>query len=141
MRLRSLVLALAAAGIAVAIVLASQALLERGDAPSRQAAADARELYQRHCAVCHGASGKGDGPGAAVTGQRIPDFSNPATLRGVTDQFLFDIIQKGGSQFGRSNAMPAWGIQLTDDQIHSLVRYLRSLALSAPGRPGRKETP
>ncbi len=88
--------------------------------------------------MCHGASGKGDGPGARLTGQRIPDFTDSQAMRRTTDQFLFEIIQKGGSQFGRSNAMPGWGIQLTDDQIRSLVRYIRALAQAAPGR---KDTP
>jgi mono/diheme cytochrome c family protein len=140
MRIRSLALALIAAGIALAIVLVSQALLQRAQ-DSPPAEAEARAVYQQRCAVCHGSSGKGDGPGAAVTAQRIPDFSNPEVMRGATDRFLFEIIQKGGSQFGRSNAMPAWGIQLTDDQIRSLVRYIRSLAAPPAGGPGRKETP
>jgi len=49
-------------------------------------------------------------------------------MRQVNDRFLFDIIKKGGSQFGRSNAMPAWGMKLSDEEIHGLVAYIRSLA-------------
>lgn len=102
----------------------------------------ARALYGAHCAVCHGATGKGDGPGATVLRQAIPDFTNPAAMRAVNDRFLFDIIKKGGSQFGRSNAMPSWGMRLSDEQIQALVVYIRSLAPSASaGSSGRKETP
>jgi mono/diheme cytochrome c family protein len=140
MRTRLLVSALIAAGIAVAVVLGSQALLQRELAPQPRAAA-ARLLWEQHCTVCHGSAGKGDGPGAKVTGQHLEDLTNPESLRGVTDQFLFEIIQKGGSQFGRSNAMPAWGMRLSDEQIRSLVTYIRSLPSAPPAQPGRKETP
>jgi mono/diheme cytochrome c family protein len=140
MRTRPLVLGLVAVGVALAIVLASQRVFRREEA-ARSAAAAGRALYVRHCAVCHGPAGKGDGPGATVVAQRIRDFSNPDAMRGLDDPFLFAIIQKGGSQFGRSNAMPAWGMQLSDDQIRSLVQYIRSLAPLPPGASGRKETP
>ena len=63
-------------------------------------------------------------------------------MRVVDDRFLFEIIKKGGSQFGRSNAMPSWGMQLSDDEIRSVVTYIRSLASGARSGPDeRKETP
>jgi mono/diheme cytochrome c family protein len=101
-----------------------------------------RALFEAHCAVCHGPGGKGDGPGVRIIAQRLQDFSDAAAMRGVDDRFLFDIIKKGGSQFGRSNAMPSWGMKLSDDEIRALVAHIRSLAAvpSANSR-GRKETP
>lgn len=102
----------------------------------------ARALYDAHCAVCHGATGKGDGPGATVLRQVMPDFTNAAAMGAATDRFLFEIIKKGSSQFGRSNAMPSWGMRLSDDQIQSLVVYIRSLAPgTSAGSNARKETP
>ena len=100
-------------------------------APAASGRADARALYQAHCAACHGGSGKGDGPGVAVMRQRMPDFADAAAMQQVDDTFLAEIIKKGGSQFGRSNAMPAWGMKLSDAEVEALVRYIRSLA-----RPG-----
>ena len=102
----------------------------------------ARALYGAHCAVCHGATGKGDGPGATVLRQVMPDFTNAAAMGAATDRFLFEIIKKGSSQFGRSNAMPSWGMRLSDEQIQSLVVYIRSLAPgTSAGTNARKETP
>ena len=101
-----------------------------------------RALYDAHCAICHGVSGKGDGPGARVIRQVMPDFTDPAAMRAVNDRFLFDIIKKGSSQFGRSNAMPSWGMQLSDEEIRALVVYIRSLApRTSAGPQERKETP
>jgi mono/diheme cytochrome c family protein len=72
----------------------------------------------------------------------MPDFTNPTAMRVVNDRFLFEIIKKGSSQFGRSNAMPSWGMQLSDEEIRALVAYIRALATETPGRPAeRKETP
>lgn len=130
-------------GLAAGLALLGRELLRRGE-PSSFPATDssARALYAAHCAVCHGSTGKGDGPGAAVLRHAMRDFSNPEAMRAVTDRFLFEIIKKGSSQFGRSNAMPSWGMRLSDDQIQALVLYIRSLA---PGTSAssteRKETP
>lgn len=99
-------------------------------------------LYEMHCAVCHGPSGKGDGPGARVIRQPMRDFSNPSAMREVNDRFLFEIVKKGSSQFGRSNAMPSWGMKLSDEEIRAVVAHIRSLASGAPRGPDRgKETP
>ncbi len=74
--------------------------------------------------------------------QKMADFTDGAAMRGVDDRFLFDIIKKGGSQFGRSNAMPAWGMKLTDEEIRAVVAYIRSLASqNPPASSGRKDTP
>jgi mono/diheme cytochrome c family protein len=112
-----------------ATILAAAVLvlaLRSSEPPPRDRGAPA--LYGQHCAVCHGESGKGDGPGARMIGQPLRDFTDPQAMRQVSDRYLFEIIQKGGSQFGRSNAMPAWGMKLGDDEIRSLVAYIRSLA-------------
>lgn len=101
-----------------------------------------RALYDAHCAVCHGPAGKGDGPGARVVRQPMRDFSDPAAMRAVDDRFLFEITKKGSSQFGRSNAMPAWSMKLSDEEIRAVVAYIRSLASRNPAASsGRKDTP
>jgi mono/diheme cytochrome c family protein len=132
------------AGLAVAVTLFGIAHLrsdERPAAPPPQIGDRGRILYETHCAICHGLTGKGDGAGAAVIRQSIRDFSNPAAMREVEDRFLFEIIKKGSSQFGRSNAMPSWGMKLSDEEIRAVVAHIRTL-VSAGGGPGqRKETP
>ncbi|HSC69757.1 MAG TPA: cytochrome c [Candidatus Methylomirabilis sp.] len=105
---------------------------------------DGRALYDAHCAVCHGQTGKGDGPGMRVVRQPLLDFTDAAAMQTRDDRFLAEIIKKGGSQFGRSNGMPAWSMKLSDEEIHAIVAYIRSLArptaAAASGARG-KETP
>lgn len=81
------------------------------------------ELYQNHCALCHGPEGMGDGPAAE-------NLSPPATplaitVRHLSDGYLFWRIAEGGSQWG--TAMPAYGSILTDEDIWHLINFLRSL--------------
>ena len=101
---------------------------------------DGGALFRAHCAVCHGATGRGDGPGGRVIRQPMRDFSSATAMRSLDDHTLAAIIAKGGSQFGRSNAMPAWGMKLSEAQIRALVAHIRSLASTPPG-DHRKETP
>ena len=117
-------------------------LSRKAGTPAATPPQDGRAIFEAHCTVCHGPMGRGDGPGSKVIRQRMLDFSDAAAMRGLDDRFLFDIIKKGSSQFGRSNAMPAWGMKLTDEEIRAVVAYIRSLASQNPtASSGRKDTP
>ena len=130
-------------GLAVSATFLGRAVLRRDEpTPSSVPASRGGALYETHCAVCHGRSGKGDGPGATIIRHPMRDFSSPAAMREVNDRFLFEIVKKGGSQFGRSNAMPSWGMKLSDEEIRAVVAHIRSLAAGTPAGPeARKETP
>ncbi|HYM67436.1 MAG TPA: c-type cytochrome, partial [Patescibacteria group bacterium] len=54
---------------AVLLLLLPLALL-----PGAAGAAD-EALYRRHCAVCHGIAGRGDGPAAGLLSPRPRDFT------------------------------------------------------------------
>jgi len=121
------------AGGGVAAILAWQILTPpKVEHPVVAGAPDGRALYEAHCAVCHGATGKGDGPGAKIVRQPITDFTDAAAMANRDDRFLAEIIKKGGSQFGRSNAMPAWSMKLSDEEIRALVIHIRSQAHPNP---------
>jgi mono/diheme cytochrome c family protein len=135
--------AVALIGMTASLALLGREFLRREEpAALPPTGSPARALYDAHCAVCHGPSGKGDGRGASVLRQAMPDFTDSAAMRALSDRFLFEIIKKGGSQFGRSNAMPSWGMQLSDEEIQALVAYIRSLTpRTSPGSQERKEAP
>jgi mono/diheme cytochrome c family protein len=117
-------------------------LSQQAGKPAATPSYDGRSIFKAHCAICHGPEGKGDGPGASVIHQKMLDFTDAAAMRGVNDRFLFDIIKKGGSQFGRANAMPAWGMKLSDEEIRAVVAFIRSLASqNPPASTGRKDAP
>ena len=43
------------------------------------------------------------------------------------DAYFGLIIRKGGAASGRSEFMPSWEAELTNEQINDLVAYLRSI--------------
>ena len=104
-------LALAAAGAARADD--DEELARRGEA-----------AYRGHCVQCHGVNADGRGPLA----ERFKP--PPANLRASvkTDDYKTKIITLGGKAMGRSEVMPAWGLELTKNEIAALVGYLRKVA-------------
>ena len=80
-------------------------------------------LYQTHCAACHGATGKGDGPAGE---QLTPPPANLSFTRMTpigSDRFFFWTIAEGGEPLG--TAMPVFGDQLKDEEIWQIVRYVQ----------------
>ena len=68
--------------------------------------------------MCHGADGLSNTPlGKALGGH---PYNAPEVLK-LTDAQLSDIIKQG------KNKMPAFGTQLTDAQIKTLLPYIHTL--------------
>lgn len=90
-----------------------------------------RAIYRTACAVCHGAEGRNDGPMSRefmVTPVRHDDGDY---MNRVSNDHLFEIVEQGGPAVGKSPQMPGWGGFYDDDEIWSLVVYMRSLARPA----------
>lgn len=88
------------------------------------------ELYRVNCSTCHAADGKGNGPMAEFL--RKWKYSNPADLTAPTTQNrsdgdIFSAISF--TIFGRSgiSPMPEFSKLLEQDEIWSLVHYIRTL--------------
>jgi mono/diheme cytochrome c family protein len=104
-------------GLVVPTIVLAQGNVEKG-----------KTLYAQSCVACHGATGKGDGPGAAALNPKPKDFTDKAYMAGLKDQYLFDIIRKGGAALGKSPLMPPASAALKDGDIRDVVAFLRSLA-------------
>ena len=117
-----------AVGVAVAVLGDWQGPV-RGASPGDLRAG--KDLYETLCAVCHGPTGRGDGPALRGVPVHPTSFADASALRNVSDQALFESIQKGGAATGKSPLMPPFGDQLKEGQIRDLVAYLRSLAAAA----------
>jgi cytochrome c oxidase cbb3-type subunit 2 len=89
---------------------------------------EGRSLYMRHCAPCHGALGDGAGPAAPNLLVPPRDF-RPGIFRfrttpsgsPATDQDLFRTIRRGIP----GTPMPTWEGVLSDNDIRSIVKFLR----------------
>ena len=65
--------------------------------------------YGQVGAMCHGETGKGDGPTAAVLNPKPRDQTNGREMNGLKDDYLF--IKEGGASVGKPQLMPSWSTQ------------------------------
>jgi mono/diheme cytochrome c family protein len=83
--------------------------------------------YDNNCAVCHGASGKGDGPYAGIINTKIPDLT---TLQKANNGvFPFDRIYQmiDGRHEVKAHGtrdMPIWGREYNDKAVEYYSDYL-----------------
>jgi high-affinity iron transporter len=106
-----------------------------GTAKAEQTAAanTGQSLYERDCATCHGAQGKGDGETAAYLSPQPQDFTN-GVVQKRSDDFLTAVIAKGGVAKGLSESMPAFP-KLSKSEVQSLVAYVRQLGKAGAKKP------
>jgi high-affinity iron transporter len=82
-------------------------------------------LYQQHCAMCHGSHGHGDGPFGTELAPPAANLRAPAT-QAKSDAELLSAIKDGKA----GTAMQAFRQQLSDQQVHDVLAFVRSLAQS-----------
>ncbi|MGD8317367.1 MAG: c-type cytochrome [Myxococcales bacterium] len=91
-------------------------------------AAEAKEIFQDRCTVCHGQTGKGDGPGSAALDPKPRNFTSVEWQESVTDDHIHKIIVYGGIAVGKSAAMPANpDLDSKPQVVDELVKIVRSL--------------
>jgi cytochrome c oxidase cbb3-type subunit 3 len=88
---------------------------------------DAALLYKVYCARCHGFAGHGDGADAGTLKTHPRDFTDCKLMGTISDDIMFKAIKDGGAAVNLPNDMPSWAAGLSDDQIHSLITYVRGL--------------
>ncbi|MFV2035777.1 MAG: cytochrome c [Halocynthiibacter sp.] len=76
-----------------------------------------KSLYQKNCASCHGATGRGDGPvGKALT--PLPADLAAMAAQHADGEFAWKISEGRG-------AMPAWKAILNEAQIWDVVNFIK----------------
>lgn len=84
-------------------------------------------LYEAYCTQCHGMDGTGGGINVADMSVMPRDHTDTAEMSARTDADLAKAIERGGKAVNKSVLMPAWGANLSDEQVEDLVAYLRKL--------------
>jgi cbb3-type cytochrome c oxidase subunit III len=101
-------------------------------APTEKSIATGRQLFQKYCRPCHGASGKGDGP-LAPEGSKPSDLTDDVWDHGSSDGEIFTVIRDGAAP---GSGMEPWGERLSETDIWHLVNYVRSLNPKTTRKPG-----
>jgi len=110
----------------VAVAIAAMATTKFHAQPSH-----GKQVYDAHCAECHGESGAGDGPSAAFLNPRPRDFTSgkykirtTETGSVPTDADLLQSVKQG--LYG--TAMPGWDRVLSETDITDVVGYIKTLS-------------
>ena len=81
--------------------------------------ADAKTLFEKNCATCHGKDGRAKTFKAKFNHAR--DLTGAAWQNEASDERIFNSIANGRGR------MPAWAKKLTEGEMNSLVMYVRQL--------------
>ena len=106
---------LAAALAALVSVTSACATRDDASAAGKTKGGNARELYARNCAVCHGPAGEGKQVGTLS----VPPLREGRAVQDPDAQLLKQIHDGG-------NGMPTFKYTLTDDEIQDLLRFVRT---------------
>ena len=89
-----------------------------------------KKFFEIHCAVCHGPSGRGDGPVAG--GAMAPaDLTSPV-IQARSDGYLYSVIRNG------VRSMPSYRESLNSDERWQVVLFVRTFAGQSRDRNAAK---
>jgi len=99
-----------------------------GGAASMQAAITpaAQEMFTQRCAPCHGATGRGDGPGSVALDPKPRNYTDATWQKGVKDEDIKKTILYGGAAVGKSVNMPANPDLDGKPELEGLLAIVRS---------------
>ena len=122
-----LVLAVLAVGVAAGGTVSFAAEPKQTEIPAA-AVAEGDKVWTMRCSLCHGASGKGDGPAAGSLNPKPRDMSDQKWQGSVDDVRLETVILKGGTAVNLSPMMAANpDLESKPDVIRALRAKVRSL--------------
>lgn len=118
----------------VLLALVAFQLAPAATAQSEQRAVDvylSRTLFYNQCALCHGVSGRGDGPASALLFPPARDFTRgsfklASTANGVpTEDDLVATLRRGIP----GSSMPSWD-WMPEEDLRALASHVRKLAIA-----------
>ena len=86
----------------------------------------AKSNYEEQCLMCHGETGKGDGPMAAMLKEKPSDLTDTKKMGEMTDGEIFWILTKG------VKPMPPFEAKMSEEERWGMVHLMRSLSKTKP---------
>ncbi len=86
-----------------------------------EALAAGADLYKKHCLMCHGEAGKGDGQAAKYLKPPVADITAPGAKDRMSDGEIFYKISNG------KKPMPPMNRKLSETERWQVVHHVRTL--------------
>jgi mono/diheme cytochrome c family protein len=96
------------------------------DAANESGSQMGQTIFQTRCFVCHGRTGKADGPASTGLGASVRDLTSSSWQDSTSDDTIRSVIRNGAQAVG-GNAAMAPNRDLSNAQIQSLLQYIRKL--------------
>lgn len=93
--------------------------------PTAASLAEAKNVFNRDCALCHGENGNGKTDLATSMNLTMSDWTDPKALAGKQDGELFNMIRVGDSKMPGEDAGRA-----KDAVVWNMIDYIRSFSKS-----------
>ncbi len=108
------------------VLCAGLLLAQTGNYPGLQLNTG-KQIYEAACVACHASNGKGTAQSIAgfQKPDSFPDFTRCDQTTAEMDADWKAVIVHGGPFRGFSQIMPAFGEALSDNQINTVIQYLR----------------
>jgi mono/diheme cytochrome c family protein len=90
--------------------------------PTPENLSKGQAIYKKHCQMCHGATGMGDGPAGKRLNPKPYNLQDKEKMASHTDEELFKEITKG------KGPMPAFERKLKENERWMVLHYIRTFA-------------
>jgi mono/diheme cytochrome c family protein len=84
--------------------------------------AKGQAIYKKHCQMCHGEKGLGDGPAGKRLNPKPFNLTDKEQMASKTDAYLFKNITKG------EGSMPAFERKLKEAECWMVIHYIRTFS-------------
>ena len=103
------------------LLLSTMAFAQKVE-PTPENISKGQAIYKKHCQMCHGATGMGDGPAGKRLNPKPYNFQDKEKMAAETDEHLFKDITKG------KGPMPAFERKLKENERWIVLHYIRTFA-------------
>ena len=107
--------------LASLLLLSTVALAQRVE-PTSENIGKGETIYKKHCLMCHGETGLGDGPAGKRMNPKPSNFHDKEKMAAKTDEHFLQQITKG------KGPMPAFERKLKENERWMVLHYIRTFA-------------
>jgi mono/diheme cytochrome c family protein len=76
-----------------------------------------KTIYDKKCAICHGADGRGDTPAAAAYSPSPTDFNSASFWQSMSDAKIRETVEKGHGSMPRLN--------ISSGETNAVINYMK----------------